>query len=138
MSTHTLPGTTTEYHMIAFDADGRESTDDVAGGVFSRTVLEKAKADSPTNIFFCSHGWQGDAPAAIEQYNRWIKAMVDLTPDAQRMGARFKPMWIGLHWPSLPWGEEGAGSFAVAGGRPLDELFAATACACGGREELRA
>jgi hypothetical protein len=137
MSTHTIPGATTEYHMIAFDADGRERTDDVAGGVFSRTVLERVKADSPTNIFFFSHGWQGDAPAAIAQYNRWIKAMVDLTTDAQRMGAGFKPMWIGLHWPSLPWGEEGSGSFAVAGGRPLDELFEETVRAFGGSAAIR-
>ena len=127
MSTHTIPGTSTEYHLIAFDADGRERTDDVAGGVFSRTVLEKVKTESPTNIFFFSHGWKGDGPAAIDQYNRWIKAMVDLSPDAQRMGTGFKPMWIGLHWPSLPWGEEGSGSFAAAGGKPLGQLFEETA-----------
>ena len=127
MSTHTIPGTSTEYHLIAFDADGQERTDDVAGGVFSRTVLEKVKTESPTNIFFFSHGWKGDAPAAIDQYNRWIKAMVDLSPDAQRMGTGFKPMWIGLHWPSLPWGEEGSGSFAAAGGKPLGQLFEETA-----------
>src|SRR5262245_50670425 len=137
MSTHTIPGTNTEYHLIAFDADGLERTDDVAGGVFSRTVLDKVKTEAPTNIFFFSHGWKGDAPAAIDQYNRWIKAMADLSADAQRMGAGFKPMWIGLHWPSLPWGEEGSGSFAVAGGRPLDELFEETARAFGGSAAIR-
>jgi hypothetical protein len=137
MSTHTIPGTSTEYHLIAFDADGRERTDDVAGGVFSGTVLEKVKAESPTNIFFFSHGWKGDAPAAIDQYSRWIKAMVDLTPDAQRMGAGFKPIWIGLHWPSLPWGEEGSGSFAAAGGKPLGQLFEETARDFGGSEAVR-
>jgi hypothetical protein len=137
MSTHKIPGTSTEYRLIAFDADGRERTDDVAGGVFSRTVLEKVKAESPTNIFFFSHGWKGDAPAAIDQYSRWIKAMVDLTPDAQRMGAGFKPMWIGLHWPSLPWGEEGSGSFAAASGKPLGQLFEETARDFGGSEAVR-
>jgi len=136
MSTHTIPGTNTGYHLIVFDADGLERTDDIAGGVFSRMVLEKVKAEAPTNIFFFSHGWKGDAPAAIDQYNRWIKAMVDLTPDAQRMGAGFKPMWIGLHWPSLPWGEEGSGSFAPAGGKPLDQLFEDTARDFGGSEAV--
>jgi hypothetical protein len=109
MSTHTIPGTSTEYHLIAFDADGRERTDDVAGGLFSRSVLEKVKAESPTNIFFFSHGWKGVRRRRSIQYNRWIKAMVDLTPDAQRMGAGFKPMWIGLHWPSLPGAKRGQG-----------------------------
>lgn len=137
MSTHTIPGTSTEYHLIAFDADGLERTDDVAGGVFSRMVLEKVKADAPTNIFFFSHGWKGDAPAAIDQYNRWIKAMVDLNLDAQRMGTGFKPMWIGLHWPSLPWGEEGSGSFAAAGGKPLGQLLEETVRDFGGSEAVR-
>jgi len=137
MSTHTIPGTSTEYHLIAFDADGRERTDDVAGGIFSRKVLEKVAAEAPTNIFLFSHGWKGDALAAIDQYNRWIKAMVDLSPDAQRMGTGFRPLWIGLHWPSLPWGEEGSGSFAAAGGKPLGELFEETARNFGGSEAVR-
>ena len=137
MSTHTIPGTSTEYHLIAFDADGRERTDDVAGGIFSRRVLEKVKAEAPTNIFLFSHGWKGDALAAIDQYNRWIKTMVDLSPDAQRMGTGFRPLWIGLHWPSLPWGEEGSGSFAAAEGKPLGELFEETARNFGGSEAVR-
>ena len=137
MSAHTIPGTSTEYHLIAFDADGRERTDDVAGGLFSRTVLEKVKAEAPTNIFFFSHGWKGDGPAAMDQYNRWIKAMVDLSPDAQRMGPGFKPMWIGLHWPSLPWGEEGSGSFAAAEGKPLSQLLEETVRNFGGSEAVR-
>ena len=115
---------------------GRERTTSPAGSS-AGTVLEKVKAESPTNIFFFSHGWKGDAPAAIDQYNRWIKAMVDLAPDAQRMGAGFKPMWIGLHWPSLPWGEEGSGSFAAAGGKPLDQLFEETARDFGGSQAVR-
>jgi hypothetical protein len=137
MSTHTIPGTSTEYHLIAFDANGLERTDDVAGGIFSRTVLEKVKAEAPTNIFLFSHGWKGDALAAIDQYNRWIKAMVDLSPDAQRMGPGFKPLWIGLHWPSLPWGEEGSGSFAAAGGKPLGELLEESGRNFGGSEAVR-
>jgi hypothetical protein len=137
MSTHTIPGTSTEYHLIAFDANGLERTDDVAGGIFSRRVLEKVKAEAPTNIFLFSHGWKGDALAAIDQYNRWIKAMVDLSPDAQRMGTGFKPLWIGLHWPSLPWGEEGSGSFAAAGGKPISQLFEETVRDFGGSEAVR-
>jgi hypothetical protein len=137
MSTHTIPGTSTEYHLIAFDANGLERTDDVAGGTFSRRVLEKVAAEAPTNIFLFSHGWKGDALAAIDQYNRWIKAMVDLSPDAQRMGTGFKPLWIGLHWPSLPWGEEGSGSFAAAGGKPISQLFEETVRDFGGSEAVR-
>src|SRR5262249_49620142 len=62
--------------------------------------------------------------AAIDQYNRWIKAVTQLAPDAAAMGAGFKPLWIGLHWPSLPWGDDelGSGSFG-ASSVPSNELL---------------
>ena len=38
-----------------------------------------------------------------------------LSSDISRMGSSFKPMWVGLHWPSKPWGEEelAAGAFST-------------------------
>src|SRR5262249_32397624 len=58
-----------------------------------------------------------DIDSAIDQYNRWIDAMAKLDADVNRMGPGFRPMWMGLHWPSQPWGNEdigGPASFAVA------------------------
>ena len=49
------------------------------------------------------------------QYNRWIKS--DAGSGADRCdGANFKPMWIGLHWPSLPWGDEELGHLSFSDG----------------------
>jgi hypothetical protein len=137
MSFRIIPSTNIAYNLLVFDADGRERTDDPDGGVFSRKLLEKVKAEQPTNIFFFCHGWQGDVKGAIEQYNRWIKAMVDLPVDAQQMSAGFKPMWIGLHWPSLPWGEEGSGSFEPTVSKTLSQLFEETVEHFGGGETVR-
>ena len=113
----TIPATTVNYALIAFDGDGRERTDDPEGvnGRMSERILQDAKASPPTHVFLFSHGWQGDVPAAIAQYNRWIKAMTDLPSDAQTMGADFKPLWIGLHWPSLPVGGRRAGQQLIRG-----------------------
>ena len=137
MSFRTIPDTNIAYNLLVFDADGRERTDDPDGGVFSRTLLERVGAEQPTNIFFFCHGWKGDVEGAIEQYNRWIKAMVDLPADAQRMGTGFNPMWIGLHWPSLPWGEEGSGSFDPTVGKTLEQLFEETVKHFGGGATVR-
>jgi general stress protein YciG len=108
----TIPNTDVSYALIAFDADGNERSDDPqgVGGKMSARILQDAAAAAPSHIFFFSHGWKGDVPAAIDQYNRWIKAMTDLTADAAAMGAGFKPLWIGLHWPSQPWGDDELGS----------------------------
>jgi pimeloyl-ACP methyl ester carboxylesterase len=107
-----IPNTTVTYALIAFDGDGRERTDDPDGisGRMSERLLQEAMSSPPNHIFFFSHGWKGDVPAAIDQYNRWIKAMTDLPADMAKLGADFKPLWIGLHWPSLPWGDDELGS----------------------------
>src|SRR5262245_39455564 len=123
MSFHTITNTPIEYGLLAFDADGHERNDEVAGGTFSRTLLDRIERDEPSHVFLFSHGWKGDVPAAIDQYNRWIKAMTDLRSDVQAMGANFKPLWIGLHWPSQPWGDDelGEDSFEAAS-VPSNEL----------------
>ncbi len=133
-----IPGSDEQYALISFDANGNERTDEVPG-LFSREVLEKAKREQPTNIFFFSHGWKGDIPAAIDQYNRWIGAMAARKADRARMGPNFKPMWIGLHWPSLPFGEENlaANSFATDGGDEIAKLVDEAVAHFGGSEAVR-
>ena len=117
MSTQHLDDLT--YALIHFDDNGKERTNDPEGGLFSATILSAAARDQPTNVFLFSHGWKGDVPSAIDQYNRWIGAMWKLKADKDKMGASFKPLFIGLHWPSQPWGDEDlastATSFGVAG-----------------------
>jgi hypothetical protein len=109
------PSTHTPYSIIAFDKEGAERRDDPDGinGVMTKRLIGEAVASSPTDVFLFSHGWKGDIAAAVDQYNRWIDAMAKLTPDAARMGPASKPMWIGLHWPSQPWGDEELGGAAA-------------------------
>ena len=105
-----VPNTDVDYLLIAFDAEGRERAEP-DGTMLSKTALARV-ADSRsgiTDVFFTSHGWKGDVKAAIEQYDRWIGAMVALEADrayARERRTGFNPLIIGLHWPSLPWGDE--------------------------------
>ncbi len=110
-----IPGTDTEYGLIAFDADGKERPDGAT--LMSQQLIEKAKRDGVTNVFFFCHGWKGDLPAARDQYNRWIGAFAR-APERQSATTvfpGFDPMFIGLHWPSQPWGDEelGGGAFGA-------------------------
>jgi hypothetical protein len=97
-----------EYALISFDKRGRERTDDPDGidGLVSKAVLERVAREKPSHVFLFSHGWKGDLQAARDQYNRWIGAMLALGDDRAAVKGTFKPMWIGLHWPSLPFGDE--------------------------------
>ena len=120
MPTQLIPNTDVKYSLISFDKDSKERTDDpeAANGLFSNKVLAEAAANPPSHVFLFSHGWKGDMPSAIDQYNRWIQAMVKLEADKQQMGPAFRPLWIGLHWPSKPLGDEsfgGGGDFDTVG-----------------------
>lgn len=125
MPIETVPGTSLNYYLIAFDKDGKEREDGLM-----RQKIKEALANEPiTDAFIMSHGWMGDVPAAKDQYNNWIRAMAQ-SPDLEKIKkARpdFKPLLIGIHWPSLPWGDEelsgGAGvSFDVSAEDPIDRL----------------
>ncbi|MFC0804608.1 MULTISPECIES: hypothetical protein [Sinorhizobium] len=119
MGFETISGTNLEYGLISFDADGKEIPE--PGGLMSQRLIDKARADNATNIFFFSHGWKGDVPAAKEQYALWIKAFADSADSAKAAAhfPNFHPLYIGLHWPSLPFGDEEVGASSFEAGAPI-------------------
>jgi hypothetical protein len=128
MPVETVANTDLTYYLIAYDADGKERTDD-SDGILSQRVMDLVKQGSITDILLLSHGWKGDVPAAKDQYNRWIAAATGCTADLEQLKARpggFKPLVIGLHWPSLPFGDEEfdamSASFGPGHGLSEDEL----------------
>jgi hypothetical protein len=120
MPFETIPGTGDQYALLSYDLDGKERTGDPhgAGGLLSKEILARVAREQPSHVLFFCHGWKGDVAAARDQYNRWIKAMVDLADDRKAVSGTFKPIWIGLHWPSQPFGDEelSAASFDVGEG----------------------
>src|SRR3984885_4639702 len=132
-------GPNTRYGLIAYDANGVERLE--ADGMFTRKLIAEVEGGAVTDIFFFCHGWKGDLPAAVEQYDQWIGAFVE-SPDHQKAKIAypdFKPLLIGLHWPSQPWGDEeagSAGSFAVSGPPMPNDLLARYINRLGGRPEI--
>ena len=124
-----VSGTGLSYHLINFDAVGRERVEP-DGEPASRRALTVLAGEPVTDVFLFSHGWQGDVPAARGHYGARVRAMADCKADIERMaearGGAFRPLLIGLHWPSLPFGDEelgggGAASFAApAGAAPVE------------------
>jgi len=105
MPFRTIPGKNVQYALISFDKDGSERIGDpdaAPGGKFSDRLVDQLTTQTVTNVFFFSHGWKGDVPAAIEQYDSWIGAMAARTDDRQQMEAvvpGFQPLWVGVHCP---------------------------------------
>ncbi len=127
-----VSGTGLSCHLVTFDAGGRERVEP-DGELASHRALTVLAGEPVTDVFLFSHGWQGDVPAARMQYDAWIRAMADCKADVERMdearGGAFRPLLIGLHWPSLPFGDEelsggGAASFAAPAGAAAVEVEA--------------
>ena len=76
MPVRTVPGTDVQYYLVVFDEQGKERREP-DGTLMSETVRARVadQAAPITDVFFTSHGWKGDVPAAIEQYDAWIGAM---------------------------------------------------------------
>ncbi len=115
MTIETLPNNDLQYYLISYDKEGRERWDDpdTPSGVLSQLVKQELRKRQVTDVFFMSHGWKGDIPAAKKQYIRWIEAMLQCKEDREKMRRirpDFCPLLIGLHWPSMPWGDEELGS----------------------------
>jgi hypothetical protein len=109
------------YHLVAFDAAGTEQPQADAGdGAGLRALVA---AESPTDVFVLSHGWNGDVPAARRQYDAWVAAMAGCPEDeaaARSLPGGFRPVVVGVHWPSRAWGSEdlSPASFSLSGNGP--------------------
>ena len=112
-----------DYFLLLFDRDGNERREQ--DGSLLRMKLNEIIRESITDVFISSHGWKGDIPAAISQYASWIATMAAQASDRDRARAldpAFKPFIVGVHWPSLPWGNENRE--ALLGDNDKDEFAA--------------
>lgn len=146
MPHHTIPGTSHGYALIAFDKRGRERTDDPdgVGGKFSDALLQSIANEPVTDLLIFSHGWKGDVPSALEHYDRWVlaqEALADDLAELERCSPGFRPLRIGLHWPSQPFGDEelgDGGDFAALAGSTVDQLVEEYVERLGDSPEIRA
>jgi hypothetical protein len=129
MSIESVPGTGLTYHLLAFDAEGRERP--VDGSLSSQPAADQLAREPITDVFLMSHGWQGDIRAARDQYGRWVAAMAACAADRERarqVRPGFRSLLVGVHWPSLAWGDETLGpataSSASAAREGVDEYAA--------------
>jgi hypothetical protein len=86
-------------------------------------LLEDAATGRYTDIFVFSHGWNNDWPGAVKSYRRFIDGFMTMVQERQlALPARFRPLLVGIHWPSaaLTFGDEKAPSMAAETDEALD------------------
>ena len=103
MTIETVPNSDTNYYLLAFDKHGvkrADGPDAPSGRLLSDRVKQELSEQPVTDVCLISHGWKGDIPAAQDQYNRWIGAMIECEADRERVlqiRSGFRPLLIGLH-----------------------------------------
>ncbi|KID83333.1 all2529-like protein, partial [Metarhizium majus ARSEF 297] len=99
-----------KYYFITFNEKGVERRDS-DGKSLSHTVMRLLATSQPryTDVFIISHGWKSDVQEAARQYKSWIRVMAEMIQDRKKATNKikgFKALIIGLHRPSLLWGDE--------------------------------
>ncbi|HEV8652371.1 MAG TPA: hypothetical protein VG276_24015 [Actinomycetes bacterium] len=128
MSIEHVPGTALTYHLIGFDAVGGELAVG-PDGLASGRVAAALAGGAATDVFVFAHGWLGDLPAASRRYGAWVAAMGRSRADVELLGRHrpgFRPLFVGLHWPSRPWDDDEELSSPGAGRRPSGSRLAPT------------
>ncbi|MBK6797030.1 MAG: hypothetical protein IPG76_09645 [Acidobacteria bacterium] len=103
-----VPNENQNYYLINYDDKGKErSADD--GSLLSAIVVKEIAETPVTDVFLMSHGWLGDINDAQAQYDKWMANLLSCKKDIEKMKVvrpGFKPLLIGLHWPSKPFADE--------------------------------
>jgi len=118
------PAGAVPVYILQFDAAGRLTSPR------SRDALV-ADAERATDVVLISHGWNNDWAAATSRYDRFFDRLDDvLRTQGPPRGRPFRPVYVGVHWPStalvMPWerGPDIAGGGDGLAGELAPELAA--------------
>lgn len=109
------------YHFVALDSEGRERLGPDGEPASSHAAASLAGGDF-TDVFLFSHGWLNDVEVARRSYGRWLESMTRSRPSERlaRVRSGFRPLLVGVHWPSKPWGNERLDGPGAQGPVPAD------------------
>ena len=117
MSVEHSPGHGIPYYLVCYDASGRERP--AKDGLASDGLLTAATAERPSDVFIFSHGWNADPGGAVQTYGRWVDVMAASASNRARLDAGaggFRPLLVGLHWPSKAWADENLAGMSYSAG----------------------
>ena len=85
------------FYVMPFD-DGGQAT-----AVKTRAaLLQDAAAGGYSHLFLFSHGWNNDFETALARYYEFIARFQSVVPhDSPLMADGYKPLLIGITWPSI-------------------------------------
>ncbi|HEY6411243.1 MAG TPA: hypothetical protein VIY29_27605, partial [Ktedonobacteraceae bacterium] len=85
------------FYILPFDEQGL-----CQGPLTQAQLLSTVQVDTYTDIFLFSHGWNNDWNDASSNYNNFLSGYMKLRHDhGLTYGRPFRPLMIGIFWPSI-------------------------------------
>lgn len=100
------------FYMIPFDEAGG-----CTGPRTTAHLVDALSNQQITHVILFSHGWNNNWASATEWYERFVDGLVAVRaryPD----GAEFRPVFVGVFWPSIVLDAPGERAPRIAGGAP--------------------
>jgi hypothetical protein len=102
------------FYIIPFDEQGL-----CQGPLTQAQMLSTVQVDTYTDIFIFSHGWNNDWSAATGLYNNFLGGYMKFRHDrGLNYGRPFRPLMIGIFWPSIALVSPSENAPAIAGTDP--------------------
>jgi len=109
------------YHILALDKEGKLKTPDKL-----QALVGEAKNSGVTDIFIMAHGWNNSSSDAQTSYRERLQKAREASLAYPALSPNpFKPMVIGLIWPSKAWDDGPTSESAVPGSPITPDLIAA-------------
>lgn len=112
-------GESAPFYMIPFDRDGACTAPRTRAALIGGLT-----ANPPSHVFLFSHGWNNDWPGAIKKYEEFIDGFAR-TRAAHPYRGQFRPLLIGVFWPSAVLVRKEDEAPVIAGGDQVDDTAVA-------------
>jgi len=95
-------GSKAPLYILQFDSSGRGTSPHT-----SDHVIDELRSGKFTDTYCFSHGWNNTFADALALYKQFLNGYLDLRAKRNLQGKDYRPLFIGMHWPSislvLPW-----------------------------------
>lgn len=96
-------------HLVDLDADGRfEDPVQIAG------IERWASEHQPSHVYLLAHGWNTSKSEARASYEAFVDLMGRVSDEFAVRPAEYRPVLIGVRWPSKAWDSENSMSVLSA------------------------
>lgn len=103
------------FYMIPFDESGV-----CVGPATRKHLIETAVGGRHTDVFVFSHGWNNTWPTAVARYESFITGFARTRAERPLPAGRgFRPLLVGVFWPSAVLVDEDEEAPAIAGGSTI-------------------